>query len=478
MATEIERKFVLEMMPPEAAGARERAIEQGYLAVDDELEVRLRRCGGERLLTAKRGHGESREEVELRLYGEQFEALWPLTEGRRLRKSRREVPLGDGLTAEVDRYEGDLAGLLVAEVEFPSVEASRAFRPPPWLGREVSGERRYANQVLAREGLPLDPAEVRGETSRSMDEPGSMDEREGSGHGAYRLEADEPAPAGLQRIAAARARRARKMLGEVEGEGAVAIHGARKDLKKLRAMVRLLREELGEKSYRAQNRRYREAGRLLSDARDAEVKVETLDDLEQRFGDELSAAAIEHWRRDLARERYAAGADANGELGERVKEAVASIEAGRNEIGHWDLGKDSWKLVEPGLLRAYADGREALAEVREEPSDESVHQWRKRAKDLWYQLRLLRELWPEVLGETADQAHELADQLGDHHDLAVLAEDLEGRDAVDPEPIRELIARRQEELLGQALAIGERLYAEKPKAFGKRIKAYWKVARG
>src|SRR5215212_6266382 len=106
MASEIERKFVLEAVPPEAAGAAATAIEQGYLAVDRGVEVRLRRAGGEHLLTAKRGHGEARDEVEVKLYAEQFEALWPLTEGRRLRKTRRRVPLAEGLVAEVDRYGG------------------------------------------------------------------------------------------------------------------------------------------------------------------------------------------------------------------------------------------------------------------------------------------------------------------------------------------------------------------------------------
>lgn len=481
MASEIERKFVLAAMPEEAASAPATAIEQGYLAVDAEVEVRLRRAGGEHLLTAKRGHGELREEIEVRLYAEQFEALWPLTEGRRLTKTRHRLPLGDGLLVEVDRYEDRLEGLLVAEVEFPSAEASRGFRPPPWLGREVTGDPAYANQALALNGDGLDRGGRRRETERSMYQEGERpSDEKGTGHGgdAYLLHTDEPAPAGLQRVAAGRARKARKKLGEVEGDdAAAAIHGARKDLKKLRAVLRLVREELGETSYRSQNRRFRDAGRLLSDTRDAEVKVATLDDLEGRFGEEFPAAVAEHWRRDLERERYAAGADAGGEVAERVERAAATIDVGRDELAAWELGRDSWKLVEPGVLKAYADGRAALAAVRRDPSDEGVHEWRKRAKDLWYQLRILRDLWPGVLGETAEQAHELTDLLGDHHDLAVLAADLETRDTTEPEAIRALIARRQDELLGGAVAIGERIYAEKPKAFAKRLEAYWNAAR-
>ena len=232
MASEIERKFVAEAFPAEAAGAPTVTIEQGYLAVDEEFEVRLRLAGGERLLTVKRGHGESREEVEVRLYAEQFEALWPLTEGRRLRKTRHRLTLGGGLVAEVDRYDGELAGLVVAEVEFPSAAASHAFEPPSWLGREVTGEAAYANQTLAMNGTGLDGEEESGETERPMYKETSA---------SYKLDTDEPAPAGLQRIAVGRAQKARKKLGEVESEGAVAIHGARKDLKKLRSVLRLVR---------------------------------------------------------------------------------------------------------------------------------------------------------------------------------------------------------------------------------------------
>jgi CYTH domain-containing protein/CHAD domain-containing protein len=475
MASEIERKFLPPTLPARANGAAEIAIEQGYLAVDGETEVRLRRAGDALRLTVKHGGGESREEVEIELTAGQFAALWPLAAERSLRKTRLLVPLGAGLTAEIDRYEGDLAGLLVAEVEFPSEQASRAWEPPGWIGREITGDRAYANQTLAVDGVPrgLDPAPPSGQD----EEMPAADKNSGKGAG-YRLKAGEPTADGIRRIAAGRAEKALKKLGGVDADGATAIHGARKDLKKLRAVLRLVRADLGKRRYREQNRRYRDASRLLSDTRDAEVKVETLDDLEERFGREFPSAVAEPWRRDLERERYAAGTDTGGELAARIARAREQIEAGREQIPGWPLGKDSFATLEPGVLAAYGEGREALARVRSKRSADRVHEWRKRAKDLWYQLRLLRELWPELLGETADQAHALADLLGDHHDLAVLAADLESRDTIDPEAIQELICRRQDELLERAVGLGERLYAEKPKAWAKRLRRYWKIARG
>ncbi len=106
MPSEIERKFLLSTPPASLAERPGTPLEQGYLAISERAEVRLRRAGEERTLTVKLGHGESREEVEVPLPREQFERLWPLTEGARVAKTRRLVSLPDGLRAEVDVYNG------------------------------------------------------------------------------------------------------------------------------------------------------------------------------------------------------------------------------------------------------------------------------------------------------------------------------------------------------------------------------------
>ena len=148
---EIERKFLLDVRPPDlAAGKR---IEQGYLALDGPVSVRVRRKAGEATLTIKSGSGLARVEEEWPLSAERFDALWPLTEGRRVLKTRYLVPLG-ALTAEVDDYEGPLRGLLTAEVEFGSVADAEAFSPPGWMGTDVTDDPRYGNRALAVDGLP------------------------------------------------------------------------------------------------------------------------------------------------------------------------------------------------------------------------------------------------------------------------------------------------------------------------------------
>ena len=152
---EIERKFVLAAAPPRLDAHEHARIEQGYVALDDNgTEVRVRRRGEKRVMTIKSGSGLVRTEEEWPLEAERFDALWPLTEGRRVAKMRYLVPLEHGLTAEVDVYEGPLKGLVTAEVEFADEAASAAFEAPAWLGTEVTGDKRYANRALAVDGIP------------------------------------------------------------------------------------------------------------------------------------------------------------------------------------------------------------------------------------------------------------------------------------------------------------------------------------
>lgn len=147
MGSEIERKFLCEP-PAEVLAGAGMPIWQGYLTIGADAETRLRR-GGERFwLTTKRGEGLVRGEWEVELTAAQFDAMWPATEGLRLTKVRYEVALDVG-ECIVDVYEGRLAGLRVAEVEFESVAAAEGFREPGWFGAEVTGVAQYANRRLA-----------------------------------------------------------------------------------------------------------------------------------------------------------------------------------------------------------------------------------------------------------------------------------------------------------------------------------------
>jgi adenylate cyclase len=154
-AVEIERKFLVDPAPPDLDAYPSDQIDQGYIAItDDGVEVRIRNYGGHSFLTIKSGRGEVRLEEEFEIEERRFRALWPLTEGRRICKRRYRIPAHDGATIELDVYEGALSGLVTAEVEFASEDAAAAFTPPPWIGRDVTGESAYKNQRLALDGLP------------------------------------------------------------------------------------------------------------------------------------------------------------------------------------------------------------------------------------------------------------------------------------------------------------------------------------
>ena len=151
---EIELKFLVFEAPPGLGRYPHAAIRQGYLALDpDGTEVRIRQKGERFFQTIKRGAGLQRIEVEILLTRAQFEALWPMTEGRRVEKIRYDIAY-EGHVIELDVYDGALSGLLTAEVEFPSLEASAAFHPPPWLNQDVTEDKRYKNKRLAVNGMP------------------------------------------------------------------------------------------------------------------------------------------------------------------------------------------------------------------------------------------------------------------------------------------------------------------------------------
>lgn len=151
---EIERKFVL-MQIPEALlqGVQGEQIKQGYLIREQDCELRIRKRDEKYWMTIKRGGGLSRIEQECPIPEPQFEMLWPLTVGRRIEKIRYAVKQQDHLY-EIDLFKGALAPLIILEVEFDSLKASRDFEMPSFAAFEVTEDESYKNARLAVSGLP------------------------------------------------------------------------------------------------------------------------------------------------------------------------------------------------------------------------------------------------------------------------------------------------------------------------------------
>jgi CHAD domain-containing protein len=284
---------------------------------------------------------------------------------------------------------------------------------------------------------------------------------------AYRLREGEPLPDELRRAARGRIDHALDELrGKTDSTPEEAVHEARKDMKKLRALLRLARGELGRETFARENACFRDAARELAGTRDSDVMLETLGALElpAGVGGELRKAIGEELSRRASDDRKAA-----------ARAAVAVLREARKRVDEWPLERDSFEALADSLERSYRRGRRALGAARDDPNAETLHEWRKRVKDLWYHHTLLRELWPPVMSAVGDEAHELSDRLGDDHDLVVLAAWVRGH--LDPDPeFLDAVIRRREALQGEAFALGLRLYAEKPSAYVRRMKGLWEVS--
>lgn len=148
---EIERRFLVDDLPGELPEPVR--IEQAYISTSP-VSVRARLMGDRRILTIKAGQGLERMEIEHDLTEDEFDALWRLPNELRISKRRHLLDLGDGHTAELDLFDGDLSGRRLVEVEFDSVDEAQTFTPPEWFGREVTDDGRYTNGALARHGWP------------------------------------------------------------------------------------------------------------------------------------------------------------------------------------------------------------------------------------------------------------------------------------------------------------------------------------
>jgi CHAD domain-containing protein len=289
----------------------------------------------------------------------------------------------------------------------------------------------------------------------------------------FRLDLHRPVPDAVRAVARERLDR---VVGQLSGDGSSdagkAVHEARKDLKRLRSLVRLLRPGLSAKRYRREADALREVSRSLGARREAVALVEAIDALHAHAAGRVPAATFDGLRDALVARAARAQAD---------EDTAAELAALRSVAERIDGGKldvrDRETLV-AGLVRSYTRGLETRAAAEADPRGELLHEWRKRVKDLWYQQALIGDAWPAVLDAQAEQAKDLSQLLGDDHDLwelDALLRDPEGPAAqvpADTDALLPLVAERRAELQAAARAAGARVYAETPKAFGRRIRAY------
>lgn len=289
----------------------------------------------------------------------------------------------------------------------------------------------------------------------------------------FRLKLREPLPDGLKRVFREQIDSALRLCRHPAKQRGVTVHEVRKHLKKLRAAMRLAVGEVGKNQHTREDRCVREIGRLVSDLRDAQVRLQALiqlrDETAKNSG-ENHFARIEELL-SLERESFSAAFDG------WQKQAIPMLEGVEECLAKWPLECITWTQICGAVEKIYKRGQRGLAKTIKKPVPENFHAWRKRVKDLWYQLRILQPLNRVVLDEMAHDADVLGELLGCEHDFHFLLARLDkesGDDGLCGElaQLQKTIHKRGKRLRRNALELGRRFYAEPSKAFAKRISIF------
>ena len=285
---------------------------------------------------------------------------------------------------------------------------------------------------------------------------------------AFQFQRGESVPRGIRRIVTEQlADAAARLRNPAASARAEAVHEARKSIKKVRAILRLMSGELQTVALTG-NSLFRDLGRELSVERDAAVLVETLDSLK----DDIKSPGAALVRGRFVRERSRAS------RGESPAAIAFALERAAAQVRTWPLRATGYAALAPGIEKAFHRCRKRMARVQEDPTAANFHEWRKCVKDHWYHVRLLEGVWTDATRLYEKALKDLENCLGDDHNLAVLSERVIAMK--DGAAFEELLAagrHRQKHLRDRALHLGERLYAQKPRSFVRHMEGLWDAAQ-
>jgi len=291
----------------------------------------------------------------------------------------------------------------------------------------------------------------------------------------YRIRRGIPLQEEVLRIAHSLADEALARLDGPERSGIEeAIHEARKRCKEARGLLRLVRPALGAE-YSKTNRLFRDAGRALAPVRDAHAAVDTFDAMVAADPGLIPDRGILEARAKLSDRAERATEAILGEEKQRVAEARNLISSAQARADSWEIA-NRFEPIGGGMKKTYKRGHKRFRESLDERDPEHFHEWRKRVKYLWYQVRLVSDAAPSMLEPFGRRLHDLSDALGDAHDLALIAADAATWTDVhstERESAVEMARVRRADLEDRAVALGMRLFAERPGAFVQRMETYW-----
>src|SRR5438552_7487981 len=216
----------------------------------------------------------------------------------------------------------------------------------------------------------------------------------------FKLRLREPLPDGLKRVFREQSEFALQLCRHPAKQRGVTVHEVRKHLKKLRAAMRLAVPEVGKNRHTREDRCVRKIGRLVSDLRDAQVRLQTLIQMRDKKAKRPQDNPFPRIEELLLLERESFSAAFAG----WQKQAIPQLERVEARLLKWPLQCLTWKQICGAVEEIYKRGQRGLAKTIKGPEPENFHAWRKRVKDLWYQLRILQPLNRMVLTVMADDA--------------------------------------------------------------------------
>src|SRR5213596_1077362 len=275
----------------------------------------------------------------------------------------------------------------------------------------------------------------------------------------FKLKLREPLPDGLKRVFREQIQSALELCWNPSKQRGVTVHEVRKHLKKLRAAMRLAVGAVGKNQHACEDRCARKIGRLVSDLRDAQVRMQTLVELRDQAAKGPKDNPFPRLEELLSLERESFSAAFAG----WQKQAIPQLERVEARLLKWPLEDLTWKQICGTVGKIYKRGQRGLVKTICDPEPENFHAWRKRVKDLWYQLRILQPLNRVVLEEMAHDAEVLGELLGREHDLAFLWARLKKECgdqhlAAELTQLQKLITKRCKRLRRDALELGRRFY--------------------
>jgi CHAD domain-containing protein len=289
----------------------------------------------------------------------------------------------------------------------------------------------------------------------------------------FRLKLRESLSEGLKRVFREQIDSALHLCQNPARQRGVTVHEVRKNLKKLRAAMRLVAGEIGKNCHVCEDRCVRKIGRSVSDLRDAQVRLQTFIELRDKAAKNPQKPLCPRTEELLLLERDSFSAAFAG----WQTQAIPQLESIKARLMDWPLEGLTWKQICGAAAKVYKRGQRELAKTIADPVPENFHEWRKRVKDIWYQLRILQPLNRVVLEEMAHDAEILGELLGRERDLDFLWTRLEkecGDEALAGElaQLQKLVGKRCKRLRRDTLELGRRFYAEPAKAFAKRISIF------